>query len=442
MKPIPQGWRAVDLGECAKIERGRFSHRPRNEPRFYGGTMPFVQTGDVSNSHGVIRSYSQTLSEAGITVSKVFPKGTLLMTIAANIGDVAELGFESACPDSLVAIQPLEGVCARYLRRFLELQKQRIHYLAPQNAQKNINVEFLGLLPILLPPDPVQWEIADALDVWDNAAEQLKGLLAAVRKRKRGLMQQLLTGKKRFKEFEGEKWKEVHLSDVLEFNPRAVRKPSEKYLAAGIRSHGKGVFLKPDFAPEDIALEELFELRAGDLVVNITFGWEGAAAIVPPEAHGALVSHRFPTFVFREDVSCSDYFRHVILQKRFVYDLGLASPGGAGRNRVLSKRQFLQIPITLPSIQEQRRITAVLNGCDDEIKLLEQELAALKEQKRGLMRKLLTGEVRVRIGDGRSKVGDGGGRKSGVRSSKSEGGTSNGGRPRRGEGVESARGKR
>jgi type I restriction enzyme S subunit len=176
-----------------------------------------------------------------------------------------------------------------------------------------------------------------------------------------------------------------------------VTKPKGAFLAAGIRSHGKGVFLKPDFEAEDIALDELFQLRTNDLVLNITFAWEGAVAIVPPGADGALVSHRFPTFTFKRGVSFPGYFRHVIRQKRFVHELGLVSPGGAGRNRVMSKSDFLRIRVELPSFREQQRIAAVLDTSDREIELLQKQLDALKEQKRGLMQKLLTGEVRVKV---------------------------------------------
>jgi type I restriction enzyme S subunit len=359
--------------------------------------MPFVQTGDVSGAEGVIRSYSQTLSEEGLSISKVFPKGTLLMTIAANIGDVAELGFESACPDSLVAISPREQVCRGFLRRFLETQKPHIHYLAPQNAQKNINVDFLEVLPVALPSYDEQRAISGIFDLWDEAAEKASALLVAKQDLKRGLMQRLLSGRVRFKEFREEQWRKVQLNDVLVCEPRVTRKPASAFLAAGVRSHGKGVFLKPDFEAEDIALDELFQLQTDDLVVNITFAWEGAVAIVPPEADGALVSHRFPTFTFRSGVSSADYFRHVIRQKHFVHELGLVSPGGAGRNRVLSKQDFLRISLELPSFEEQGRIAKVLSACDQEIELLQKELEALREQKRGLMQKLLTGEVRVKV---------------------------------------------
>ena len=108
--PVPESWEVKQLGEIARIERGKFSHRPRNEPRFYGGAYPFVQTGDVSNCNGYVRSYTQTLNEEGLAISKMFPAGTILITIAANIGFTGILQFDSACPDSLIGISPLKCI--------------------------------------------------------------------------------------------------------------------------------------------------------------------------------------------------------------------------------------------------------------------------------------------------------------------------------------------
>lgn len=100
---IPEEWQTVCLEDIASVERGKFSARPRNDPRYYGGKYPFLQTGDVASASGVIYTYSQTLNEDGLNVSRLFPRETLLITIAANIGDVAEVGMDFACPDSLVA---------------------------------------------------------------------------------------------------------------------------------------------------------------------------------------------------------------------------------------------------------------------------------------------------------------------------------------------------
>lgn len=253
----------------------------------------------------------------------------------------------------------------------------------------------LASLKLCLPPQHEQGKIGDILSTWDEALTQLDALIEAQERRKKALMQQLLTGKKRFPGFKG-KWKTVSLGDVLEPITRPTAKPQGKFLAAGIRSHGKGVFLKHDFIPANIALDELFELKTGDLVVNITFAWEGAAAIVPPEADGALVSHRFPAFGFREGKAARSFFRHYIRTHRFVFDCGLASPGGAGRNRVLSKSAFLGIELPLPPIEEQQKIGDILDTADQQLTLLRTQRTALDQQKRGLMQRLLTGKLRVK----------------------------------------------
>jgi type I restriction enzyme S subunit len=99
---IPEDWDVSPFGSLAAIDRGKFSARPRNDPRFYGGDIPFIQTGDVTRSGGKITKFNQTLNRQGLRVSRLFPKETLFFTIAANIGDVGIASFEAACPDSLV----------------------------------------------------------------------------------------------------------------------------------------------------------------------------------------------------------------------------------------------------------------------------------------------------------------------------------------------------
>ncbi|WP_321448674.1 restriction endonuclease subunit S [uncultured Cohaesibacter sp.] len=192
-------WKTVKLGDVANIERGKFSARPRNDPRFFqGGTHPFVQTGDVTNSQVYLRSASQTLNEAGLGVSKVFPVGTVLMTIAANIGEVALTTFPVACPDSIVGISPLPNeILAYWLHQRLEIEKENLDRLAPKLAQKNINLETLKPLSIKVPTLEEQHFISDILSSLDHLIELALGKLTHLRTEKRALMQQLLTGKKR-----------------------------------------------------------------------------------------------------------------------------------------------------------------------------------------------------------------------------------------------------
>ncbi|AXU07176.1 hypothetical protein GRX81_07225 [Rickettsia japonica] len=94
----------------AYIQRGKFSIRPRNDPRYYGGEIPFIQTGDIPQSSSDVRYYKQTLNEKGLKVSRLFPKGTIVLAIAANIGITVILDFDSAFPDSIVGITPKNNV--------------------------------------------------------------------------------------------------------------------------------------------------------------------------------------------------------------------------------------------------------------------------------------------------------------------------------------------
>jgi type I restriction enzyme S subunit len=206
----------------------------------------------------------------------------------------------------------------------------------------------------------------------------------------------LLSGKIRFPGFTDE-WKQVKLGTFLHPKFRKVVKPDGAYLRLGIRSHGKGTFTSVVDDPETIALTHLFQVRKDDLIVNITFAWEGAIALVGPDGDGALVSHRFPTYVFDTSKMLPEYFKHLMVTDRFFYELDLISPGGAGRNRVMNKGDFLKITVTIPGVEEQKKIAGVLGAMDEQIALLIRYLEKLKEQKKGLMQKLLTGEIRVKV---------------------------------------------
>jgi len=159
---VPEGWVVLSLGMVAAIERGKFTHRPRNDPAYYGGDTPFIQTGDVTASDGVVRSYSQTLSGLGLSVSRVFPEGTIVITIAANIGYTAILGFDSAFPDSLIGITPSLGVQTHFLNYYLMTQQPEMDRAAPRGTQKNINIQFLSpwLVPVPTPSDQAAIESA------------------------------------------------------------------------------------------------------------------------------------------------------------------------------------------------------------------------------------------------------------------------------------------
>jgi type I restriction enzyme S subunit len=188
----------------------------------------------------------------------------------------------------------------------------------------------------------------------------------------------------------------MKLSDFLQETARPVPKPKAPYRRLGLRNRGQGTFLTIA-DPEKIEMDTLYEVVPNELIVNITFAWEGAITLTSDADRGALVSHRFPTFRFDERKVLPSFFRYVTRTPRFVYHLGLVSPGGAGRNRVMSKRDFQDIAVPIPSIAEQYEISSCLNTLEGEVVLLKGLLDQFMKQKRGLMQQLLTGKIRVKV---------------------------------------------
>ena len=198
-----------------------------------------------------------------------------------------------------------------------------------------------------------------------------------------------LVPKRRFAEFRDTPgWSKRPLREFLTPIVREREKPAVPYTGLGIRSHGRGTFRKELVRPEKTSMDRLYEVDCDDLIVNITFAWEGAIAIVRSEDTGALVSHRFPTYQFDQNAVLPDFFRYPILDKQFVYNLGVISPGGAGRNRVLNKADFLKIGLALPEVAEQQKIADCLGSLDDLIAAEDRKLEALRQHKQGLMQQL------------------------------------------------------
>ena len=196
---VPAHWEVRRVKQVSRILRGKFTHRPRNDPSLYNGPYPFIQTGDVARAKKTITEYSQTLNKQGLAVSLMFPTGTLVMTIAANIGDVAILDFEACFPDSVVGFVPHQNVDRDYLYYLFRAMKAEFLRETPVNTQGNLNVERIGSRHIALPPISEQISIvayldkaAADIDVAIDRARREIGLLGEYRTR---LIADVVTGK-------------------------------------------------------------------------------------------------------------------------------------------------------------------------------------------------------------------------------------------------------
>lgn len=196
-------------------------------------------------------------------------------------------------------------------------------------------------------------------------------------------------------------WKIVKMGDVV----KRVRKPvsvddTTLYREIGIRSHGKGIFHKEEVTGKSLGNKRVFWIEPGCFVVNIVFAWEGAVAQTSSAENGMIASHRFPMYRPKLCVLDLDFMTYFFKSARGIYSLGLASPGGAGRNKTLGQEEFLQLDFPLPSFAEQKEIVSILQTCDEAIVLTEQLIAAKQRRKQAFMQRLLTGKVRFPGFDG------------------------------------------
>jgi len=190
---LPAGWAYSYLADMGDLGRGKSKHRPRNDPRLFGGSFPFIQTGEVKAANRVIRSHSQTYSDFGLAQSKLWPKGTLCITIAANIAETAFLGFEGCFPDSVVGFTAFEPVVrAEYIDYFIQAARTRIEAYAPATAQKNINLETLENLVVPYCSHAEQEAVLCELESKLSEADQLDQTLATALQQADALRQSIL----------------------------------------------------------------------------------------------------------------------------------------------------------------------------------------------------------------------------------------------------------
>ena len=179
---LPSGWVWARFPELGKFGRGKSKHRPRNDPVLYAdGIHPMIQTGDVARSRGRIMTYAKKYNDIGLAQSMLWPKGTLCITIAANIADSGILELDACFPDSVVGFVPASIFGgARYFEYFVRTVKANLLEFAPATAQKNINLQILKSVLIPLPPLAEQHRIVSKVDKLMGLCDRLEASLGAV----------------------------------------------------------------------------------------------------------------------------------------------------------------------------------------------------------------------------------------------------------------------
>ena len=195
-----EGWAKKTLKEVSlDFGRGKSKHRPRNDPKLYGGSYPFIQTGDVRNCDHVITECSQFYSEIGLAQSKLWPKGTICITIAANIAETGILGFDACFPDSLIGIVVNDKLAVNdFIEYLLQAVKARIQAKGKGSAQDNINLGTFQNEKFPFPSVEKQVAIADKLNCLSLQTQRLEAIyqqkLTALNELKQSILQKAFTG--------------------------------------------------------------------------------------------------------------------------------------------------------------------------------------------------------------------------------------------------------
>jgi len=386
---IPEGWEVKSVKDFGKVLTG--STPPTSDQDNYGVDFLFVSPADLSDRK-FITSTEKKLSIKGFSISRVMPKGTVLFTCIGST-----IGKSGIASTNLTSNQQINAVICNkhnyneFLYYELCYKSSRIKLIAGEQAVPIINKSDFENIKIIHPPLPEQQKIAEILSVWDEAIEKQTQLIAQFATRKRGLMQQLLTGKKRVKGFGG-KWEEVKLGDIATFFSGGTPNTNISEYYVGDIPFIKSGEIHKSHTEQFISKEALSKSSAKlvekeDILYALYGATSGECAI--SQIYGAI----------NQAVLCirtmeNRKFILSVLQSNKQHYLDSYLQGGQGN---LSAEIVKSYSLKLPSPKEQTAIANILSAADSEITLAKQKLARLKEQKKGLMQVLLTGKKRVKI---------------------------------------------
>ena len=271
--------------------------------------------------------------------------------------------------------------------------------------QTNLRKEDVLSCPLPFPPLPEQKKIAEILSTWDCAIETATQLIDAKKKLKKGLMQQLLTGKARFKEFGEpakedklpEGWKEMKLGEVfLEVKRPAELQNEQQYNLVTVRRRQEGVEKRSTLKGKEILTKSQFYIKENDFLISKRQIVHGACGVVSKEFNNSIVSNEYLVLTAKKNFSIT-YLRYFSFSPIFQKDCYLSSIGVHIEKMVFKPEWWFKTKHYFPPFEEQQQIAAALTTADKEIEILNKKLQALKQQKKGLMQQLLTGKIRVNV---------------------------------------------
>lgn len=391
--------KTIPLGKIANVATG--GTPVRDTPEYWGGSIPWVGTGEID--FNIIQSHTDYLTQKGLDASaaKLLPRGTLLMAMygqGATRGKVGILGFDAATNQACAAITPKNGLVeSEFLFHVLEASYTRIRRLSNIGGQDNLNTTLIREIPIPVLSKPERETVVAAAREWADGIQKTETLLSALERRKQGLMQQLLTGRRRLKGFKG-KWTEYRLGQL--FVERNESNQVDLPLLSISRSDG--VIPRDDSGRIDTSNDDksaYLRICPGDIGYNTMRMWQGVSALSSFEG---IVSPAY-TVCTPTELANARFMAHLFKLPRTVNLFYRHSQGLTSDTWNLKFHHFSKIKVQIPLLDEQAAIANVLDEQNAELLTLSQQLAQLKTQKRALMQKLLSGEWRLPEASAQSK---------------------------------------
>lgn len=394
LNKIPNDWSVRRIGKMTKTLAG--GTPSTSKPEYWGGEIKWMSSGELNLKR--VFDVEGRITELGLKSSstRLIPPKCILIGLAGQgktRGTVAMNMVELCTNQSVAAILPSKEFNEEYLYHNLDFRYEELRQLSTGDGGRGgLNLNIINSVQIPLPPLPEQIAIAQVLSTADATIHTTEKLIVQKELRKKWLMQQLLTGKKRLKGFGGE-WKKKRLKDVTtNFSRR-----NKDLIDANVYSvtNKSGFVLQSDHFEGKVAGEDLSNYK---IIKKHEFAYNPARVNVGSLAYFekeiGVISSLYVCFKTTKDVL--DYFLLQFLQIEHTKHR-IEALGEGGVRVYLWYDLFSKIKIKLPSIEEQTAIAQVLHAADKEIRLLKAKAEKLREQKKGLMQQLLTGKVRIKI---------------------------------------------
>jgi type I restriction enzyme S subunit len=385
---IPESWEVKRIKDFGRIVTGNTPST--TQPDNYGDEYMFVGPADLSFEK-YITTTEKMLSRQGFSQSRKMPEGTVLFTCIGST-----IGKSGIASTTLTSNQQINAVICNcessneFLYYELNFRSGKIKSLAGEQAVPIINKTDFENIKVIFPPLPEQQKIAEILSVWDEAIEKQTQLIAKLETRKRGLMQQLLLGKKRYNGF-SEIWQEYRLDNFFK------ERNETKFDHLPLLSVGQdGIYLQTNSDKKDISNDDKSKYKRiciGDIGYNTMRMWQGRSALSQLEG---IISPAY-TVVIPQKQANSLFFSYLFKSSKVMNLFWRNSQGLVDDTLNCKYKDFSLVKINLPNREEQTVIANLLSEADNEIDLAKQKLAKLKEQKKGLMQVLLTGKKRVAV---------------------------------------------